>query len=86
VEPYISTLDHVRVSGLLQRFDVDVKARLADVEERIRQLAALRYSAKMEELRAAPGVNRALPLLLATDEIEKTAKLLDKRFPEPILG
>jgi len=85
VEPYISILEHVRVSGLLQRFDVDVNARLADVQERVRQLSAMRYNSKMEELRAAPGVNRALPLLLATDEIEKSAKLLDKRFPEPIL-
>lgn len=32
------------------------------------------------------GVNRALPLLLLTDEVEKAAKLLDKRFPESILG
>ncbi len=40
----------------------------------------------MQELSSAPGVNRALPLLLMTDEIEKSAKLLDKRFPEPILG
>lgn len=40
----------------------------------------------MQEFTSAPGVNRALPLLLMTDEIEKAAKLLDKRFPEPLLG
>ena len=32
------------------------------------------------------GVNRTLPLLFLTDEIEKAAKLLDKRFPDPLLG
>jgi hypothetical protein len=70
----------------MQRFGADASTRIADVKSRARQIASLRYTAKMEELRAAPGVNRALPLLLVTDDIEKTAKLLDKKFPEPILG
>jgi len=86
IEPFISILEHIRASSLLRRFNVDIGARLADVEERVRQLAELRYTEKMDELRAAPGVNRALPLLLITDEIEKTAKLLDKKFPDPIIG
>jgi len=86
VEPFISILDHVRGSGLLQRFDVDVATRVADIQERIRQISNNHYTTKMEELQAAPGVNRALPLLLFTDDLEKAAKLLDKRFPEPILG
>jgi hypothetical protein len=86
VEPYKSILEHVKGSGLLQRFDVDVAARLSDLKERIRQIANRHYAAKMEELQAAPGVNRALPLLLFTDDLEKIAKLLDKRFPEPLVG
>jgi hypothetical protein len=86
IEPFISILEHIRASSLLRRFNVDIGARLADVVERVRQLAELRYTEKMDELRAAPGVNRALPLLLITDEIEKTAKLLDKKFPDPIIG
>jgi hypothetical protein len=86
VEPYKSILEHVQGSGLLQRFDVDVAARLADIQERIREIANRYYITKMEELQATPGVNRALPLLLFTDDLEKTAKLLDKRFPEPLLG
>lgn len=86
IEPYLSVLEHVRDSGLLERFDVDISARLTDVQDRIRQVAAQFYEVKMQELQSAPGVNRALPLLLMTDELEKSAKLLDKRFPEPILG
>ncbi|THU97847.1 hypothetical protein K435DRAFT_828529 [Dendrothele bispora CBS 962.96] len=86
IEPYLSVLDHVRDSGLLERFDVDIGARLSDVQDRVRQVTSLYYEDKMHELQSAPGVNRALPLLLMTDEIEKSAKLLDKRFPEPVLG
>jgi hypothetical protein len=86
IQPYLSILEYIRNSGLLDRFDVDIGARLLDVQEHVRQVAAHFYELKMQELRAAPGVNRALPLLLMTDEVEKSAKLLDKRFPEPIFG
>lgn len=86
IDAYLSILEHVRDSGLLLRFDVDIGARLFDVQEHVRQVAATYYEVKMQQLQSAPGVNRALPLLLMTDELEKSAKLLDKRFPEPILG
>ncbi|KAI0632969.1 hypothetical protein C8Q77DRAFT_858545 [Trametes polyzona] len=86
VAPYLSVLETVRESGLLERYDVDVSARLNDIQNQVRDVSARYYGQKMQELMAAPGVNRALPLLLMTDEIEKNAKLLDKRFPEPILG
>ncbi|KAJ7887938.1 hypothetical protein B0H13DRAFT_2198405, partial [Mycena leptocephala] len=85
IEPYLFVLEHVRDSGLLG-FTLDINARLADVTAQVRQVALQWYGAKLEELRAAPGVNRALPLLFMTDELEKAAKLLDKRFPAPILG
>ncbi|KAJ7452163.1 hypothetical protein B0H11DRAFT_2074617 [Mycena galericulata] len=88
IEPFLSVLEHVRDSGLLERFgfDLDINARLADVQAQVRQVALRWYGLKLQELQSAPGVNRALPLLLMTDELEKAAKLLDKRFPEPILG
>ncbi|KAJ8506956.1 hypothetical protein ONZ45_g10625 [Pleurotus djamor] len=86
VEQFLSILEHVRDSGLLERFNVDIGARLADVQERVRFVSAQFYETKMQELQSAPGVNRALPLLLMTDELEKVAKALDKRFPEPLLG
>ncbi|KAH9837722.1 uncharacterized protein C8Q71DRAFT_754139 [Rhodofomes roseus] len=86
VAPYIHILEVVRASGLLEKYDVDVAARIADVQEQVRTVAARYYGQKREELHATPGVNKALPHLLMTDEIEKAAKLLDKRFPEPLLG
>ncbi|OCH90864.1 hypothetical protein OBBRIDRAFT_887390 [Obba rivulosa] len=86
IGPYMSILDTVRESGLLERYDVDVSARLTDIEERVRTVAARWYDQKNSELHEAPGVNKALPHLFMSDEIEKNAKLLDKRFPEPLLG
>ncbi|KAH9943788.1 hypothetical protein B0H21DRAFT_478963 [Amylocystis lapponica] len=86
IEPFLYVLETVRDSGLLERYDVDVSARLADIKDQVRAVAARFYDQKSHELHSAPGVNHALPFLLLTDEIEKSTKLLDKRFPEPILG
>ncbi|KAJ6478601.1 hypothetical protein C8R47DRAFT_983974 [Mycena vitilis] len=88
IEPFISVLEHIRESGLLERsgFDLDINARLEDVKARVKQVALDWYTLKLRELQSAPGVNRALPLLFMTDELEKSAKLLDKRFKDPILG
>ena len=84
--PYLSILEIVRDSGLLERYDVDVGQRIVEIQNQVRDVSARFYGLKLQELQSAPGVNRALPLLLMTDEIEKNAKLLDKRFPEPLLG
>jgi hypothetical protein len=86
VAPFLNILEHVRDSGLLDRFDVDISARLADIQTRVRELAADAAHHKYGEFAQSTGANCALPLLLLSDEIEKQAKLLDKRFPEPLLG
>lgn len=86
VEEPLMILDLVRETGLLERFDVDIQARLEDIRERVRAVTAEWYEKKMAGLQETPGVNRALPLLLITDDLEKSAQTLDKRFPEPILG
>jgi hypothetical protein len=86
VGPYLSILESMRESHLLQRFDVDITSRIHDIEAQVRTAAQKHYHTRFEELSSAPGVNRALPLLLMTDDIEKTAKMLDKNFSEPILG
>lgn len=86
IQPYFSVLDHIRESGLIGRFEADINNRLSDLEERVQDIAAQYYHDKAQQLQSAPGVNRALPLLLMTDELEKVAKQLDKRFPEPLVG
>jgi hypothetical protein len=86
VEPFLFVLETVRDSGLLERFEVDIHARFTDIEEQVRRVSGSYYETKIQQLQSAPGVNRALPLLLMTDELEKSAKLLSKRFPDPLLG
>lgn len=86
ITAFLSILEHVRDSGFLARFDVDVEVRLKDVQDKVKQVSAQWYETRMQEHHAQAGVNRALPLLLMTDDLEKSAKLLDKRFPEPLLG
>lgn len=82
----MNIIQTVRDSGLLERFHVDISARVKELEDRVRIVSVHYYTEQHNELAAQPGVNRALPLLLLTDVLEKNAKMLDKRFPEPLLG
>ncbi|KAF8515697.1 hypothetical protein BU17DRAFT_76803 [Hysterangium stoloniferum] len=86
IAPFLGILDTVRNSGVFRRVDVDVGSRLNELAERVRIIAVHQYTEKSNDMNAQPGVNRALPLLFMTDELEKRTKLLDKRFPEPLLG
>ena len=82
---YLDVLAQVKETGLLERFDVDIIARVQDIKERVGMVGLNWYQGRIQELQSTAGVNRALPLLLMTDDIEKRGKALDKRFPEPIL-
>ncbi|KAL5479036.1 hypothetical protein ACEPAI_2324 [Sanghuangporus weigelae] len=86
IAPYLGVIDTLQESGLLSRTNIDLPASAETLREKIREIAEQAYLEKSKELFSAPGVNRALPLLLTTDVIEKNAKLLDKRFPDPLLG
>ncbi|EJD05199.1 uncharacterized protein FOMMEDRAFT_120474 [Fomitiporia mediterranea MF3/22] len=86
IAPYLNILDTLQESGLLALSNVDVAAQAEPLREKVREVAEQAYLEKSKELFSAPGVNRALPLLLTTDTLEKNAKLLDKRFPEPLIG
>ncbi|THH06586.1 hypothetical protein EW145_g3985 [Phellinidium pouzarii] len=86
IAPYLNIIETLRETGLLSRFEVDIHSQTDELREKVRDVAEHAYLGKSKELFSAPGVNRALPLLLMTDVIEKNAKLLDKRFSEPLLG
>ena len=87
VEPYATILECVRESGLMSRYNVDVNGRVGELSERVREVASQQYNVKSQEIADQHvGVNRALPLLLLTDWIEKQVQLLDKRFSDPVLG
>lgn len=88
IAPYIDVLETVRKSGLVERYKSDIDARLSDLADRVRIQAVHQYTDKNYELTSKPeaGANRALPLLFLTDHLEKQAKMLDRRFPKPLLG
>lgn len=86
IAPYLNILETLQDTGLIARFDVDISSRIETLRERVREVAEQSYLLRSKELFSAPGVNRALPLLLITDAMEKNTKTLDKRFPEPLLG
>ncbi|KAG8902226.1 hypothetical protein FRC00_000142 [Tulasnella sp. 408] len=86
IAPYVQVLEAVQTSGLVGRYKADIDARLNDLADRVRVQAVHQYTDKNYELMSNPDPNRALPLLHLTDHLEKQAKLLDKRFPKPILG
>ncbi|KAF8335868.1 uncharacterized protein EI90DRAFT_2912352 [Cantharellus anzutake] len=87
IEPCAAILARIRESGLMSRYSVDVNTRVGELSERVRGVAIQQYTAKSQEIaNEHVGVNRAMPLLHLTDWVEKQVKLLDKRFPEPVLG
>ncbi|KAG8852602.1 hypothetical protein FRB96_008601 [Tulasnella sp. 330] len=86
IAPYIDILKTVRDSRLIDRYTADIEARLKDLADRVRIQAVHLYTDKNYELTMQSAGQIALPLLLLTDHLEKQARLLDKRFSEPILG
>ncbi|PFH47552.1 hypothetical protein AMATHDRAFT_6645 [Amanita thiersii Skay4041] len=88
IGPPVSVLEDIKASKLLETFEMDMNARYNDIRERIREVSAAWYDAKIDGLIQGGGfgVNRAMPLLVTTDDVEKYAKALDKKFPEPIMG
>lgn len=87
IGPAVQIIEIIQETGLMERLNVNVSDRINDLAGRIRNVATQQYSLKSQELFAQQvGVNRALPLLLLTDWIEKQAKLLDKRFQDPLFG
>ncbi|KAI0033497.1 hypothetical protein K488DRAFT_84857 [Vararia minispora EC-137] len=85
IMPFVEVLTQLRESNLLDRFEDDIEMRIKDIQDRARTVSAQYYSRKMFDLQSAQGVNKALPLLFMTDDIEQCTKLLDKRFGEPLL-
>ena len=55
IAPYIQILETVRESGLLERFEVDVGARMRDVEEQVRSVAGRWYEERRRELSGERG-------------------------------
>ena len=85
--PFLNILDRTQMSGLLERYQVDIDARMGELSDRVRIIAVHHYTDTSQEVfRQQTGVNRALPFLLLSDSLEALTKKLDKAYSEPILG
>ncbi|GJJ09370.1 hypothetical protein Clacol_003592 [Clathrus columnatus] len=82
----LSILDQICNGPIFDRLGVDLKAQIDVLADRVQINSVHEYTERSNEMNSQPGVNRALPILFMSDELEKRAKLLDKRFPEPLLG
>lgn len=82
----LSIAEQICNSPVFDHMGVDLKAQFDMLIDRVQINSVHEYTERSNEMNSQPGVNRALPLLYMTDELEKRAKLLDKRFPEPLLG
>ncbi|EJU00294.1 hypothetical protein DACRYDRAFT_54447 [Dacryopinax primogenitus] len=86
VAPYLTVLEAIQESTLIERYNLDIRARVSDIVERVKAISAHRYTEKMNELSPQAGVNRAMPLLFILDWMDKNTKVLNKRFPQALLG
>ncbi|KAG8760622.1 hypothetical protein FRC14_002468 [Serendipita sp. 396] len=86
ISPYLSILERVKASGLLEIYDVDIAARIGELSDRIRILAMHHYTDKSSGILSNPGINRALPLILLSEGLEEVATKLHQTFKQPLLG
>lgn len=92
VQPFVSLVEELHGAGLV-RTDadpsgsvVDLDGYAEDLKDRIRILAIHEYTAKTTDIFSQQIDNEVLPLLELLEWIEKGAKRMDKKYPEPLLG
>jgi hypothetical protein len=92
VQPYLDLVTDLHGSGLvreggrLELEPVELDRYVEDLKDRIRIMAIHDYTAKTTDLFSQIVENEVQPLLQLLDWLEKGAKRVDKRFPEPVLG
>jgi hypothetical protein len=90
IQPYIALIQDLHGSGLVKKNGnheeegVDLSQYAEDLKDRIRIMAIHDYTAKTTDLFSQPIDNEIIPLIDLLDWIEKGAKRIDKRYPEPI--
>ncbi|SJX66223.1 uncharacterized protein SRS1_10892 [Sporisorium reilianum f. sp. reilianum] len=92
VQPYLVMIQDLHATGFVRsdrRLEAEAVALESHVEElkdAVRIMAIHEYTAKTTELFSQVVVNEVVPLVQLLDWLEKGAKRLDKRYPEPLLG
>ncbi|KAG9089787.1 hypothetical protein FS749_001057 [Ceratobasidium sp. UAMH 11750] len=79
-------LDHWPSPDLLARYEDEISNRLKELMDHIRTTAVHEYTELSSDMLGVEDPDRAYPLLELSSRVEKTAKILDKRFPEPLTG
>ncbi|EST05967.1 Mammalian uncoordinated homology 13, subgroup, domain 2 [Kalmanozyma brasiliensis GHG001] len=92
IQPYLAMVQDLHATGFVRqdkRLEAEAIALESHVEElkdAIRIMAIHEYTSKTTELFSEVVTNEVVPLVQLLDWLEKGAKRLDKRYPEPILG
>lgn len=86
VLPYDDILRMIHGHELLARYEDEINNRLGELMDHIRTLAVHEYTELSSDMLGTEDPDRAYPLLELLGRVEKTAKLLDKRFGEPLTG
>ncbi|KAF8603980.1 hypothetical protein BDV93DRAFT_522773 [Ceratobasidium sp. AG-I] len=86
IMPYDDILRLIHGHKLLARYEDEINNRLRELSDHIRTTAVHEYTELSNDLLGVEDPDRAFPLLELSTRVEKTAKLLDKRFAEPLTG
>ncbi|KAG8698044.1 hypothetical protein FRC09_007470 [Ceratobasidium sp. 395] len=81
--PYDDILRIIHGHQLLARYQDEIDNRVKELMDHIRTTAVHEYTELSSDMLGVEDPDRAYPLLELSSRVEKTAKLLDKRFPEP---
>lgn len=92
VQPYLTLITDLHESGLvradgqLEGEILDMARFVEDLKDRIRIMAIHEYTAKTTDLFSQIVDNEIVPLVQLLDWVEKGAKRIDRKYPEPVLG
>ncbi|PWN50695.1 hypothetical protein IE53DRAFT_82315 [Violaceomyces palustris] len=92
VEPYMTMIQEIHATGLVKTNKdldgecVDFDKHVEEFKDAIRIMAIHEYTAKTTELFSQVVPNEIVPLVQLLEWVEKGAKRVDKKYPEPVLG
>ncbi|PWN26305.1 hypothetical protein BDZ90DRAFT_51811 [Jaminaea rosea] len=92
IAPYVAMTEELHESSLVRTNHdangsvVEMERHVEELKDGIRIMAIHEYTAKTTELFSQAVDNEVVPLVQLLDWLEKGAKRLDKRYPQPLLG
>lgn len=92
IQPYVVMAEELHASQLVRTNQdsngpvVEMDRHTEELKDGIRIMAIHEYTAKTTELFSQAVDNEVVPLIQLIDWLQKGAKRLDKRYPDPIFG